>query len=69
MPKRIVISHPDPAQSFQLTVVLDEEAQRIRLTWRMRFDSAEHCQQVKPFVTGAKEQNLSRFEGELARMD
>ncbi len=54
-PERIVISLPDPKHSFGLTVVLAEEGEGTRLTWRMSFDSAEHCQQLKPFVTETNE--------------
>lgn len=67
-PERIVISHPDPAHSFQLTVLLTEEDGTTRLAWCMRFESVEHCRQVKPFVVAANEQNLDRLEAELTRM-
>lgn len=67
-PERIVISHPDPAHDFQLIIVLAEEGERTRLTWRMRFESAEHYEEVKRFVSDANEQLLDRLEAELARM-
>lgn len=67
-PERIVISHPDPEHSFQLIIILAEEGAKTRFTWRMRFESAEHCNQVKAFVVEANEQNLDRLEAELARM-
>ncbi len=66
--ERIVISHPDPAHSFQLTVTLAARCEKTLLTWRMCFETAEHCQQVKPFVVKANEQNLDRLEAELARI-
>ena len=65
-PERIVISHPDPAHSFQLTITLAEVGEtNSRLTWRMRFETAKHCNEVKPFVIDANEQNLDRLEAEL----
>lgn len=67
-PERIVISHPDPEHKFRLTIILAEEGENTRLTWRMRFESVEHCNQVKPFVAKANEQNLDRLELELAKM-
>lgn len=67
-PERIFISHPDPEHNFQLTIILAEEDEKTRLTWRMRFESADHCNQVKPFVIEANEQNLDRLEAEVARM-
>jgi uncharacterized protein YndB with AHSA1/START domain len=67
-PERIVISHPDPKHNFQVTIILAEEGEMTRLTWRMRFESTEHCDEVKPFVIEGNEQNLDRLEAELAKM-
>ena len=67
-PERIVISHPDPKHNFQLAITLAEEGEETRLTWQMRFESAEHCHEVKAFVTEANEQNLDRLAAELATM-
>ena len=67
-PKRIVVSHPDPEHNFQLTITLAEEGKKTRLTWCMRFESAEHCSQVKPLVVEANEQNLDRLEAELEKL-
>jgi uncharacterized protein YndB with AHSA1/START domain len=67
-PERIVISHPDPQHNFQLAIILAEEGEKTRLTWRMRFESVEHCNQVKPFIVEANEQNFDRLEAELAKM-
>lgn len=67
-PEWIVISHPDPEHNFQLTIILAEEGENTRLTWRMRFESAEHRKEVKPFVAAANEQNLDRLEAEVAWM-
>ena len=67
-PERIVISHPDPAHYFQLFITLaDAGENNTRLTWRQRFDTREHFEQVKSFVAEANEQNLDRLEVELER--
>lgn len=67
-PKRIVISHPDPAHDFQLIVTLDENDGKTQLTWRQRFASPEHFNQVKSFVAEATGQNLDRLEADVASM-
>ncbi len=66
-PERIVISHPDPAHVFELTVTLAEEGEnKTRLTWRQNFSSREHFEQVRSFVAEANEQVLDRLEAEVA---
>ena len=68
-PERIVISHPDPAHYFQLFITLAEEGKnKTRLSWRQRFDTREHFEQVKSVVAEANEQILDRLESELGRM-
>ena len=67
-PERIVITHPDPAHYFQLFITLAEEGEdKTRLSWRQRFDTREHFEQVKSVVAEANEQNLDRLEAELGR--
>jgi len=67
-PERIVISHPDPAHYFQLFITLVEEGKnKTRLSWRQRFDTREHFEQVKSIVAEANEQNLDRLEAELKK--
>jgi uncharacterized protein YndB with AHSA1/START domain len=64
-PERLVIEHKsDP--HFILTAIFGDEGGKTRLTWRMRFDSAEVCQQMKGIVVPANEQNLDRLAAELA---
>jgi hypothetical protein len=53
---------------FELTISLSEEADRTRLGWRMRFESAAECERVKKFAVEANEQNFDRLEAQLARM-
>ena len=67
-PERIVISHPDPGHYFQLFITLAEEGgNKTRLSWRQRFDTREHFEQVKSVVAEANEQNLDRLAAELGR--
>lgn len=68
-PERLVISHPDPAHEFELTVTFAEEGEnKTRLTWRQVFASAEHFEQVRSFVAEANEQVLDRLEAQVARI-
>jgi uncharacterized protein YndB with AHSA1/START domain len=66
-PERIVLRHVSGPQ-FELTISLSEEADRTRLGWRMRFESAAECERVKKFAVEANEQNFDRLEAQLARM-
>jgi uncharacterized protein YndB with AHSA1/START domain len=65
-PARAVIQHPDPAHWFELTITYDEAPGGTLLTWRQRFDSDEHFEEIKDFVAVANEQVLSRLEAVLA---
>lgn len=67
-PERIVFRHLDAVHQFQMTILLTEEAGKTRITWRMLHPTVEKCEQVKPFVLQANEQNFDRLEAELARM-
>jgi uncharacterized protein YndB with AHSA1/START domain len=48
---------------FELLVTLaDAGAGRTRVSWRQRFESAAHCQQIAGIVRPANEQNLDRLQ-------
>ena len=66
-PERIVFDHLS-GPAFQVTATFAEEADKTRLTFRMRFDTAAECDKVKGFAVGANEENFDRLEAELARM-
>ena len=69
VPERIVFRHvDDPNHEFQMTILLEERGARTQLTWRMRFDTAEHLNAVRQYVVPANEQNFDRIEAELAKM-
>lgn len=65
-PERLVHDHLDPVHAFRMTVILADDAGGTRITWRMRFDSAEEFARVKDFITAANEQNFDRLETLLA---
>lgn len=67
-PERIVFWHLDPIHKFQMMVTFAEESGKTRLTWYMRHETVAKCEEVKPFVEVANEQNFDRLEAELARM-
>lgn len=64
-PERIVIQHLQPVHDFTLTVTLAEQGNATRLTWRMRFATAEEHARMKAFIHDANEQNLDRLEAQL----
>jgi uncharacterized protein YndB with AHSA1/START domain len=67
-PERIVFRHLKPMHVFELTITLAADGKKTRLGWRMRFETAAECEQVKAFAVAANEQNLDRLEAELSRM-
>ncbi len=67
-PDRIVFRHLGAGHEFQMTILLEERGVKTQLTWRMLFDTAEHCERVRGFVVPANEQNFDRIEAQLAKM-
>ena len=65
-PERIVIDHVQESHDFRLTMELAEEAGGTRLTWRMRFASAEEAERVRSFILTANEENFDRLGAVLA---
>lgn len=60
-PGRIVLTHLRPMHRFVMTMTYDAEAGGTRLTWRLRFDSAEEVERIRQFVVPANEQNFDRL--------
>ncbi|MFM2276477.1 MAG: hypothetical protein RL211_2349 [Pseudomonadota bacterium] len=61
-PQRIVFDHVS-GHHFEVHAVFTEQASgKTRLTWRMRFDSAEECAKVRAFVTNANEENMDKLQ-------
>ncbi len=67
-PEKIVFDHLMPMHRFRVTTTFTEEAGRTRVTFRMRFETAEECERIKAYVVTANEENFDRLEAELARM-
>ncbi len=68
-PERIVLRHLEPGHGFTMTMTLEPENGETRLTWRMKFDSAEEFEKVSAFIPRCNEENLDRLEAELATMN
>jgi uncharacterized protein YndB with AHSA1/START domain len=66
--ERIVIEHLGGFHHFMLTVTLTAREGGTQLRWRQVFDTAEHRDQVMPFVEPANEQNLDRLAAEVRRV-
>jgi uncharacterized protein YndB with AHSA1/START domain len=67
-PERIVFDHISPPQ-FRVTATFQEEEDgKTRLTFAMRFPTAEICSKIKPIVVPANEQNFDRLEAELSKI-
>jgi uncharacterized protein YndB with AHSA1/START domain len=65
-PSRLVLVHLRPMHQFRLTITLDDEAGRTRLTWRMLFDSIAERERMMPYIPAANEQNLDRLAAVIA---
>jgi uncharacterized protein YndB with AHSA1/START domain len=67
-PERIVFDHLRPMHWFRIIMNFDDVAGKTRLTWRMRFDSAEEYEKMKNFIPTANEQNFDRLAAHLKTM-
>lgn len=65
-PDRIVLDHLRPMHRFLLTMTFDDLGDTTRVRWHMRFESAEECAKVRPWVEAGNEQNLNRLAAHLA---
>lgn len=68
-PERVVFDHVVPPL-FRMTVTIEPTGQagKTRFAFRMRFESAERCQQLKAVCLPANEQNFDRLEAVLAEL-
>jgi uncharacterized protein YndB with AHSA1/START domain len=60
-PERVAFTHLEPIHRFDMTMTFEEQNNQTSLTWRMRFDSADECAKVRPFIEAANEQNFDRL--------
>lgn len=65
--ERIVLRHiqPGATHDFRMTITFEDEADGTRLTWRIRFDSAEEADRVRAPILAANEENFDRLAAVL----
>jgi uncharacterized protein YndB with AHSA1/START domain len=59
--ERIVFDHDKPIHVFRMTMTFADVPGGTRLTWRMRFESADEHEKMKGFIPQANEQNFDRL--------
>ena len=64
-PNKIVIEHIPPPH-FVLTVTLEEENGKTRISWEQVFDSVEQRNSLADFIKNANEENFDRLEAVIA---
>ena len=67
-PERIVFDHGKPMHHFRMNMTFTEEVGQTRLTWRMRFTTAEECARVKSFVAAANQENFNKLAAQLLKL-
>jgi hypothetical protein len=66
-PELIVFHHLEPVHGFRMTMTFAEQDGKTRLTWRMRFDSADEYARLKTLIAQANEQNFDRLAAHLSK--
>jgi uncharacterized protein YndB with AHSA1/START domain len=67
-PERVVFDHLGPMMhSFRMTLLYEDLGAKTRVTWHMRFESADEVAKLGKFIAEANEQNFDRLEAHLAR--
>lgn len=64
--RRVAYDHLDPVHRFLMTMTWEDADGGTRMTWRMRFASAEEFARVREFVIPATEENFDRLAAHLA---
>lgn len=64
-PARVALRHHQAGHDFTLTLTFDEAQGGTRVTWRMRFASAEDHAASREAVAAGNEQNLDRLAAHL----
>lgn len=65
-PERIVFDHVSSPR-FRVVATFTDEAGKTKLTFRMIFESAKVCEELKPVCVPANEENFDRLSEVLAR--
>ena len=63
--QRLRFDHLGPMHRFAVLTTFAAEAGGTRVSFRMRFDSAEECSRLRPFIAEANEQNFDRLAAVL----
>lgn len=63
---RIVYDNISAIHGFRMTMTFADESDRTRLTWHMRFESADEAAKVRQFILAANEENFDRLEEVLS---
>jgi uncharacterized protein YndB with AHSA1/START domain len=66
--ERIVLQHLKPGHRFLMLMSFADEAGKTRLTWHLRFESAEEAEQARGPISAANEQNFERLQAQLDAM-
>ncbi len=64
--QRIVIEHLS-GHHFILTITFESSGETTLVHWQQLFDTIEHYEQIRQFVSPANEQNLEKYEAEVNR--
>ena len=68
-PERVVLDHIETVHRFLLTGNFTPVDNGTAIEFRQVFTSADECNRIRSFVTGANEQNLDRLEAVLRKMN
>lgn len=66
-PNKIIIEHIPPPH-FVLTVTIEEENGKTRISWEQVFETIELRNDIANFIKNANEENFDRLENELAKI-
>lgn len=64
-PERIVFDHFQSRHLFRMTMGFVRAGMETRLVWRMLFESAADCENVRTLISEANEQNFDRLADHL----
>ena len=67
-PHRVVVEHISDIHHFVLTITFEARGSQTLVGGRQLFDSAEHRDTLTAVVPQANEQNLTRLQAEVARV-
>jgi len=62
--EKIILDH-SIGHDFRIIATFEDLGNKSKLTWEMIFPTKEECEQFKPFVIPANEQNIDRLEAYL----